>query len=490
MAFFEDPLDIGRGRGYVYLSDREFQGAPPVSFTPKDRKRSPLLQAGNFFVMVSRAQGVQLKAMFLRALLVLFLAATCAGAYSVLSHEAIIDAAWDQSIKPILLKRFPNATADDLLKAHGYAYGGAIIQDLGYYPFGSHLFTDLAHYARSGDFILNLLSEAQDLNEYAFSLGSLAHYCADNEGHPIGVNRSVPMVYPKVRSEFGDTATYEDNPADHLKMEFAFDVLQVANGHYAPQTYHDFIGFQVSKPVLERAFLKTYGIEMKDVFLSVDLALGTYRHSVGTIIPEMTKVAWDQKKDDLIKSTPGLTRRRFVYNLSRSSYEKEWGHEYERPGIGARILAFFLRLIPRVGPFKALSFKPPTPEADKLFMESFNKALVDYRALLARVRAGSTLELPNTNFDLGKPSRFGDYRMADEAYAKLLDKLKDKKFATVDDALRANIVHFLDHPKLEPKTAAALAELKAAVLTTGGPDAKKAGDTETAAPRDSKRNSQ
>jgi hypothetical protein len=424
--------------------------------------------------------------MYLRALAVLALAAPFAGAYSVLSHEAIIDAAWDQSIKPILVKRFPQASPDDLLKAHAYAYGGAIIQDLGYYPFGSHLFTDLAHYSRSGDFILNMLSDAQGLNEYAFALGSLAHYCADNDGHPIAVNRSVPLVYPKVRAEFGNVATYEDNPADHLKMEFAFDVLQVANGHYAPQAYHDFIGFQVSKPLLERAVLQTYGVELKSLFLSVDLALGTYRHSVGTIIPEMTKVAWDQKKDELIKSTPGLTRQRFVYNLSRASYEKEWGHEYEKPGIGARILAFFLRLIPRFGPFKALSFQPPTPEADKLFMASFNKALADYRALLARVRTGSTPELPNTNFDLGKLSRYGEYRMADEAYAKLLDKLKDKKFANVDEALRSNIVHYFDDAKIEPKTAEELAELKAAALTPAAAEPQKPRGSDTVAAPDGK----
>ena len=47
--------------------------------------------------------------------------------YSVLTHEAIIDAAWDDSIKPILLKRFPGATAEQLRAAHAHAYGGAII---------------------------------------------------------------------------------------------------------------------------------------------------------------------------------------------------------------------------------------------------------------------------------------------------------------------------------------------------------------------------
>jgi len=117
-------------------------------------------------------------------------------AYSVLSHEAIIDSAWDTSIKPVLLKRFPDATKDELREAHGYAYGGAIIQDMGYYPHGSMFFSDLAHYVRSGDFVLTMLRDSKDLNEYAFALGALAHYAADTDGHRLGTNRAVRCCIP------------------------------------------------------------------------------------------------------------------------------------------------------------------------------------------------------------------------------------------------------------------------------------------------------
>jgi Zinc dependent phospholipase C len=382
--------------------------------------------------------------------------------YSVLSHEAIIDSTWDQSIKPILLKRFPNSTEEDLQKAHGFAYGGAIIQDLGYYPFGSHLFSDLVHYVRSGDFVVNMLAEARDLNEYAFALGSVAHYASDNNGHPIAVNPSVALTYPKLRSRFGKVVTYEDSPPDHLKVEFSFDVAQVANGHYAPQAYHDFIGFQVSKDVLDRAFQKTYGLQLKDVFGNVDLALGTYRHTVGGLLPEMTKVAWQDKKKDLMKEMPGVTKRKFVYNLSRASFEKEWGHNYERPGIGARILAWVLKIMPKIGPFKALSFKAPSPETERLFMKSFNATLDAYRALLAQVRTGRPLELADTNFDTGMPARSGDYRLADEAVNKLLQKLQDHKFEGVDTSLRTNLLeYYLKGAPAEPKAAAALQALQA-----------------------------
>jgi hypothetical protein len=174
-------------------------------------------------------------------------------AYSVLAHETIIDAAWNTNIQPLLRKRFPNATPDELRKAHAYAYGGAIIQDLGYYPHGSKFFSELTHYLRSGDFIQALLRDAQDLYQYAFALGALAHYAADNEGHRLAVNRAVPVLYPKLKKKHGDVVTYEEDPAAHLKTEFGFDVLQVAQGRFAPDAYHDFIGFEVAQPLLDRA---------------------------------------------------------------------------------------------------------------------------------------------------------------------------------------------------------------------------------------------
>lgn len=384
-----------------------------------------------------------------------------ARAYSVLSHEAIIDAAWDTSIKAILLDRFPDASGDDLRKAHAYAYGGAIIQDMGYYPFGSHLFSDLVHYVRSGDFILNEIAEAQDLNEYAFALGSLAHYAADNIGHPSATNLAVPMLYKGVRKRFGRTATYEDNPADHLKAEFSFDVAEVAEHHFAPQGYHDFIGFEVSKPLLERAFLKTYGVPLKDVASTVDLSLGSYRRAVASVIPEMTKVAWKEKQKELRQATPALTKRKFVYAMARSSYEKEWGTDYGKPGPWARFLAFLFEILPKVGPLRALTFHVPTPATQKLFTDSFVKSLKLYQEQLATIRAKETLALANTNFDTGEASRFGVYRMADEACAKLLIKLSDHKFVGVDSDLRRSLVEYYGNSvPADAKAAGALASLR------------------------------
>lgn len=374
------------------------------------------------------------------------LLSTSSYGYSVLTHEAIVDSLWDASIQKMLVARFPAATPAELEQARAYVYGGCILQDMGYYPFSSKFFSDLTHYVRSGDFIVALIQQSQDLNEYAFALGALAHYAADDSGHRIATNLAVPILYPELRTKFGGVVTYWDNPISHLRTEFGFDVLQVAQGRYAADDYHRLIGFQVSKPLLERAFRDTYSLELKDVFGSLDLALGSYRYSVSNIIPGMTRVAWQLKGDTLVKETPGLTKKKFLYNLSRSSYEKDFGKGYRRPGIRTRLVAWVLKIVPKVGPFKSLAFRAPTPEVEKMFMASFNATVDTYRALLARAGTGP-FELVNQNFDIGKPTVAGQYVGADLTYDKLLDKLAGHKFAGVSADLRGNILDYYKERK-------------------------------------------
>ena len=359
-------------------------------------------------------------------------------AYSVLTHEAIIDAAWKDSIVPTLLERFPNATPEQLLQAHAYAYGGAIIQDMGYYPFGNRFFSDLTHYVRSGDFVLALIEESRDLNEYAFALGALAHYAADDSGHPLATNRAVAMLYPQLEKKYGSVVTYEEKPSAHMKVEFGFDVDQVAEGNYAPKAYHDFIGFEVSKPVLERAFARTYSVEMSSVFVGVDLTIGSYRHAVSTIIPHMTKVAWHLKRREIQNSDRSETKTKFIYNISNSGYRKEWGGYYEKPGFFARLMAFLLHLLPKIGPFSALAFHPPTPAVEQIYMRSFNETLDHYRLLLLAQKEGG-LQLPNDNLDTGGVTVPATYKLTDEAYANLLDDASGKP---ISDALRQDILAY------------------------------------------------
>jgi zinc dependent phospholipase C len=349
------------------------------------------------------------------------LASRPAEAYSVLAHEAMVDALWTPSIVPLLRQRYPSLSAEQIRAARAYAYGGSIIQDLGYYPFGSKLFTNVVHYVRSGDFVEALIRGAGDANEYAFALGALAHYASDNEGHPIGVNRSVPIVYPKVGARYGSDVLYVRSPARHIMVEFAFDVLQVGTGAY-PATYADFIGFEVAKPLLERAFQETYGLPLKDLFLDLDLAIGTYRHAVGTMIPEITRLAWEDKQDEIRKRTPGVVREKFVYALSRADYERAYGTSYRKPGFFSRLLFALAKIVPKIGPFKPLAFKPLTPDAVKLMDGSFTAARDRYRDLLQSLRAGR-VAVANTDLDTGKPPAAEPNPLAAETRADLAKKL-------------------------------------------------------------------
>ncbi|MGH9690625.1 MAG: zinc dependent phospholipase C family protein [Candidatus Acidiferrales bacterium] len=367
------------------------------------------------------------------------------GAYSVLSHEAIIDSAWDTNIRPLLLKRFPDATKEELKEAHGYAYGGAIIQDMGYYPHGSHFFSDLTHYERSGDFIVALLRDSKDLDGYAFALGALAHYAADNDGHRLATNRAVPILYPKLEKKYGDWVTYEQNPLAHVKTEFGFDVLEIAHGRYAPDSYHDFIGFEVSAPLLEQAFQETYGLDLKSLLSDEDKVIGSYRYDVSRLIPKATRIAWSLKKDEIEKDQPSMTKRKFLYNLSRASYQKNWGNKYQPPTLGEKLLAFVMRIIPKIGPLKVLELRTPTPETERMFEASFNASLDRYRKLLGQVGTGN-LDLPNDNFDTGATTGPGQYWLNDETHAKLLGALAKQNFSDAPPGIRAELLEFFAHP--------------------------------------------
>jgi hypothetical protein len=362
--------------------------------------------------------------------------------YSVLSHEAVIDALLDVELKPVLLARFPNATPQELKMAHGYAYGGAIIQDLGYYPHGSKEFSDLTHYVRTGDFIRALIAESQTLDEYAFALGALSHYVSDLDGHRYATNVGEPILYPKLQRKYGNVITYEDDPLAHLMTEFGFDVLEVAEGNFAPQAYHDFIGFHVAKELLQRGFRDTYGLDLQDVFGDdFDRAVGSYRHDVSKTIPKATRIAWAQKKDDIQKTEPGMTKRRFIYVMRSSSYERNWGKDYDRPSLGERILAVLLKLLPPIGPLRALRFKMPTPPVEKLFMSSFNRSAAQYRQKLQDAQHNS-LSLPDENYDVGTATPAGIYRLGDDARAYWLNKLAMKNFSSVTPEIQASLLDY------------------------------------------------
>jgi Zinc dependent phospholipase C len=361
--------------------------------------------------------------------------------YAVLAHQALIDTTWESHLKPLLRARYPNATEEELSAAQAYAYGGSILQDLGYYPHGSAFFSDLTHYVRSGDFVLALLRDAQNVHDYAFALGALSHYATDNQGHRLATNRAVPILYPKLKSRFGDFVTYEDDTLAHVKTEFGFDVLQVAKGQYASESYHDFIGFEVSRPLLDQAFQQVYGIELNSVLDDEEKALNSYRRDVSKLIPEATRIAWSLKSKEIKADEPGATHRKFLYNLSRSEYERQWGKDYQRPSRKERFYAFLYKLLPKIGPLKVLQLKTPTPETEKMFEESFNASVQQFQHLVVEEGRG-TLQLPNLNFDVGSETSGGKYRLNDDAHAQLLHRLAEKKFACVSPDLREELLTF------------------------------------------------
>lgn len=361
-------------------------------------------------------------------------------AYSILTHEQVVDLVWQDRLEPMLKARFPAITDEQLKEAHAYAYGGSLVQDMGYYPFGSKFFSDLTHYVRTGDFVDGLVQQAGTANEYAFALGALAHYAADNAGHPM-VNHVVAMEFPDLAKKYGHIVTYEDSPTAHIRAEFGFDMVQVAKNRYTSDRYHDFIGFEISQSLLERVFPEIYGLEFKDVVHNENLAIGTFRHAVSNVIPETTRVALLARKKEIVADTPNRAHRRYLYYLSRTDYEREWGKGYRKPGFGAKVLAAVLKVFPKVGPFRGLSFKIPTPQEEDMFVKSIDATVANYQELLRAVHEG-TLHLENKDCDTGQPTRPGEYGLADLAYAHLIDELAQKDFKQVTPGLKENILAF------------------------------------------------
>jgi Zinc dependent phospholipase C len=385
--------------------------------------------------------------MLLRVLFLLLLLAAPAvpaAAYSVLTHQAIVDSTWDSHIAPRLQHNYPGGSPDEMNAARSYAYGGAILQDMGYYPLGSTLFTNLTHYVRAGDFVRNLLAQARNRNEYAFALGALAHYAADNVGHPEGTNRIIPTVYPDLKARFGPVVTYEQARVRHTELEFSFDVVQVAAGRYRSQEYHKSIGFRVSKPVMERAFRQTYGIEMKHIFLSVDASVAMFRFAVNQLLPAAARAAWYHKHDEIKELSPRAQRADSLYHANRRQFRREFGHDYERPGFGARLMAGVLRVLPKIGPLKPYAFTLPDAAGNAQFHRSYRAALARFGTLVRQQPTDTTqtLALPDTNLDTGAPTHPTAYVLADQTYDELLRRLHRRDFERLTPALRAALLGY------------------------------------------------
>jgi hypothetical protein len=369
-----------------------------------------------------------------------------AAAFSVLAHQEVVDASWKSTLVPALRARFPGVGADQLEHAHAFAYGGSHVADLGYFPLGSRQFTDLLHYVRTGDLISTLLADAATPDEYAFALGALAHYVADSIGHPETTNRVVPEIYPKLRKKYGDVVTYADDHGAHLQTEFRFDVFQMTRSHRTPDLLDHTIGFEVAEPLLDRAFVATYGLHLDDLFTSTDVAIATYRWGFRALIHEATGIAWELYRADIEQLNPDITPAAFLSDLSRSDFEHEFGKAYREPGYFAKFFALLAKLVPNVGPFKRMPYRPLPAHARQLFIKGLDDATAHYRADVGRLRE-HRLTLTDVNLDTGHPTRGGAYEPADEAYAALLEKLDERHFTGMSPALRADILRYYQDPQ-------------------------------------------
>jgi hypothetical protein len=359
-------------------------------------------------------------------------------AYSVLTHQAIIDGAWQSSMVPVLKQKYPGISQKALQTARAYAYGGSIIQDIGYYPMGSKLFTNLTHYVRTGDFVNNLISEAHNANEYAFALGALSHYYADMQGHSLGTNLSVPLIYPEVGAKYGTVVTYDEDHKSHTRTEFGFDVIQAASHEYEPEAFRDYIGFKVARSQLERAFQQTYGLKLKQIFVIQPISEAIFQFSVKSLIPQFTKMAWfsHHKK---IESAPAVNSKQLAGTKNKDLTQE---FEPESPGFTAKVMSLVFRVVPKAGPLSALNFKIPPPEAETLFVQSIDHSIQLFEESLFKLRSQPYLELASYDLDTGSPTVREEYNLADETHQQLLNRQSKNDFQLTSAPLKNYLLSY------------------------------------------------
>ncbi|MGA7885388.1 MAG: zinc dependent phospholipase C family protein [Acidobacteriaceae bacterium] len=380
--------------------------------------------------------------------LALLLIAPLGFAYSFLTHETLIDAEWDSSIKPVLLSQYPQATPSQLVMARSYAYGGATIQDAGYYPFGHALFSDLTHYVRTGDFVTNLIRDSRDINELAFALGALSHYVGDSDGHRYAINVAVPQEFPGLEKHYGTVVTYEENPHAHIRTEFAFDVDQVSQGRFAPLGYLRHVGFRVPKRLLNQAFYDTYGITLRSVLGEEFGVLRSYKWSVRQFLPRVAYAEVLLHRRDMPPDPDTPAFHDFAARIAQASRENRWeAYRKHKPSVLTRVVAVLIFIVPKVGPLSDLAIRGPKTDTEADYAASVARSNADYAKLLGEVKDNGPkkFDLADVDLDTGYPTRPGAYNLTDKTYAKLLDRVTHRN-ARPPLGLRQNILAFYAVP--------------------------------------------
>ncbi len=393
-------------------------------------------------------------------LLAILLSTANLHAYSVLTHEELIDLAWNDSIRPLLLAKFPKATDHQLLMAHSYAYGGCAIQDMGYYPFGKRFFSNLTHYVRSGDFVTWMLENARTIDEYAFALGALSHYLGDSIGHSRAINPATAIEFPKLERKYGPTVTYGETPHGHIRTEFAFDVEEMTNLEFAPPAYLRAVGFRVPRKFLERAFVHTYGFDIRSILGPDRPALRSYRTAVRSFIPIFAEAEIVLHRHQFPPHPDDEAYRLFSERVSRTNYDRRWKHTYKGPRFKAHLLAIVVFLVPKIGAASDLAIKIPTPETQELYLGSLNHTVDVFDGMLKDLtqEADPPVVLTNVDLDTGKNDKRGDYPLSDHTYDELLARLTTRGPHKIPRDLKQDILNFYkessdaEHPVTERLT--------------------------------------
>ena len=365
-----------------------------------------------------------------------------ATSYSVLTHQELIDLAWNDSIRPLLLAKFPSATEAQLVDAHAYAYGGCAIQDMGYYPFGKQFFSDLTHYVRSGDFVMWLFRNAHTVDEYAFAIGALSHYLGDSIGHSEAINPATAIAFPKLGRKFGSKVTYDESPHGHIRTEFAFDIDELTNTAFAPPAYLRLIGLKVPTKFLEQAFFNTYGFDIHEVLGRAHPAVRSYRASVRSFIPAFAEAEVVLHRHQFPPHPDDEAYRIFSDRVARTNYERRWKRTYRGPGFKAHMLAVLVFLVPKLGGASDLAIKIPTPDTQEWYLRSVNHTVDVFHTQLNKLAANETFSLADIDLDTGERVKLEDYPRTDKTYAGLLERLTSKTTRTIPEDLKRDIIGY------------------------------------------------
>jgi hypothetical protein len=367
-------------------------------------------------------------------------------AYSVQTHEQLIDLNWKGAIKPFILRRFPHATEAELERAHAYAYGGCAIQDLGYYPFSNQFFSNLTHYVRSGDFVRNLFQEAKNPDELAFAIGALSHYVGDTAGHLRAINPAVAVEFPNLAKRYGPSVTYDENPHAHVRTEFAFDINEISKRRMAPSAYLRHIGLRVPSAILARAFFRTYGLDFQRVLGDRRPVVQGYRFAVRSFLPRIAYAEVVLHQRDFPSDTLNTAFQTFQSHLAEADFEKGWNQYRKKPGFRTYLLAGIIVILPKLGPLSMLAIRDPTPQTHQWYVQSVNAATDELQRLL-KAGSRSPSSLPNRDLDTGEKVRPGAYPLTDQTYAKLLNALTRQPLQKLPAGLKQDVLDYYADPQ-------------------------------------------